>query len=201
MEQELAQHIASLRAFARSLCRDPVQAEDLTQETLMKAWANRARFELGTNLQAWLFTILRNQFYSNLRKRRLELEDSQRRNAAATDTAPAQLSRLDFDDFCRALHLLSAEQREAIVLVGAGGLSYGETAIVCRCAVGTVKSRVARGRAQLIELLEGAEPLPSIAASAPTVRELAAMLGSREYASRRKIAGVGRKPDLPLLSL
>ena len=193
MEEQLATHVASLRAFARSLCRDPVQAEDLTQETLLKAWANRARFELGTNLRAWLFTILRNQFYSDLRRRRIELEDSQRREIVTT-TPPEQQSKVDFDDFCRALHLLPPEQREAIVLIGAGGLSYEETAEMCQCAVGTVKSRVARARRQLSQLLEGAGPLPSVAASAPTVRELASALKTL----RVRVAGMDRGGMLAL---
>lgn len=157
---DLAEQLPSLRAFARSLARDAHLADDLTQETLMKAWAARDRFTEGTNLRAWLFTILRNVYYSQLRQRRREVEDIDGTYAARLAVGPAQEHAVAMTDFAAALATLPAEQREALVLVGAAGISYEEAAGICGCAVGTVKSRVNRARARLATLLgmeDGAE--------------------------------------------
>ena len=150
----LAEALPSLRAFARSLARDPVLADDLVQETMLKAWAARDSYTEGTNLRAWLFTILRNAYYSMLRKRRREVEDVDGALSARLAVAPQHGQSLALQDFAAALQKLPAEQREALVLVGAAGLSYEEAATVCDCAVGTVKSRINRARARLAELLE-----------------------------------------------
>jgi RNA polymerase sigma-70 factor (ECF subfamily) len=145
--------IPSLRAFAISLTNDPVRADDLVQDTILRAWSNAERFESGTNINAWLFTILRNLFHSEYRKQRREVEDADGSYAARLRTHPEQQAHLDFDDFRSALAKLSADHREALLLVGAEGLSYEEAAAVCGVAVGTIKSRVNRARARLAELL------------------------------------------------
>ncbi len=145
--------IPNLRAFAVSLCGNPDRADDLVQETLVKAWSNLSSFAEGTNLAAWLFTILRNIYYSEYRKRRREVADSDGAIAARLATAPAQSGHMDFLDFRAALQKLPADQREALILIGASGLSYEEAAGVCNCAVGTMKSRVNRARNRLVELL------------------------------------------------
>ncbi len=153
LKDELLAAIPSLRAFAMSLAGQPDRADDLVQETLMKAWANLARYEVGTNLRAWLFTILRNTFYSEHRKHRLEIEDADGHLAAGLSTPARQNDHMDFEDFRGALQQLAPDQREALILVGASGLSYEEAAEICGCAVGTIKSRVNRARVRLGELL------------------------------------------------
>jgi RNA polymerase sigma-70 factor (ECF subfamily) len=145
--------IPTLRAFAFSLCGNFDRADDLVQETLLKAWQNLDKFEEGTNLRAWLFTILRNSYFSELRKRRREVEDVDGKMTASLSVAPAQQSHLDMQDFRKALTLLPPDQREALVLVGAAGMSYEEAAGIAQCAVGTIKSRVNRARAKLTEML------------------------------------------------
>jgi RNA polymerase sigma-70 factor (ECF subfamily) len=145
--------IPSLRAFAIGLCGRTSQAEDLVQETLVKAWANLGSFQAGTNMNAWLYTILRNEFYSLFRKRRHEVNDADGQYAARLASRPTQESHLQFLDFRAALDRLAPDHREALILVGASGLSYEEAAAVCGCAIGTMKSRVNRARVRLAELL------------------------------------------------
>lgn len=145
----------SLRAFAISLTGNVERADDLVQDTMMRAWAGFASFTEGTNLKAWLFTILRNAFTSQFRKRRREVEDADGEYAATLVSPAGQESKAALDDMRDALAKLPAEQREAVLLVGASGFSYEETAEICGCAVGTVKSRVNRGRARLAELMYG----------------------------------------------
>jgi RNA polymerase sigma-70 factor (ECF subfamily) len=147
-----------LRAFALSLSGRADVADDLVQETVMKAWAKQADFRLGTNIQAWLVTILRNTFYSQMRKRGREVQDSEGTFTARLSVPPAQDGVMDLSDFRRALAELPDDQREALLLVGASGFSYEEAAAICGCAVGTVKSRVSRARSRLQEILgiEGA---------------------------------------------
>ena len=153
LRDQLLAAIPGLRAFAISLCGNPDRADDLVQDTLVKAWSHIDRFQPGTNLNAWLFTILRNSFFSDHRKRVREVEDADGAYAATLTSAPDQLSHLDFDDLRQALLKLPPEQREALLLVGAQGFSYEDAAAICGCAVGTVKSRVNRARARLAELL------------------------------------------------
>jgi RNA polymerase sigma-70 factor, ECF subfamily len=145
--------VPSLRAFAISLSGSVDRADDLVQDTLMRALSNIHRFEPGTNLHAWLFTILRNLFHSEYRKRRREVEDVDGAYAARLATRPEQGARLDFEDFRKALARLPMEQREALLLIGAASLSYEEAAQIMDCAIGTVKSRVNRARARLAHLL------------------------------------------------
>jgi RNA polymerase sigma-70 factor (ECF subfamily) len=149
--------IPQLRAFARTLAGDPTAADDLAQDALMKAWDARASFEIGTNMKAWTFMILRNQFYSEKRRswRQAQLDqETAERTLIAVDDPSAPLS---LDELRQGLAMLPAEQREALVLVGAGGFAYEEAAAICGCAVGTVKSRVSRARRALQSILERGE--------------------------------------------
>lgn len=158
LKSDLLAVIPNLRAFAVSLCGNPDRADDLVQETLVKAWTHLGSFVEGTNMPAWLFTILRNIYYSDYRKRRREVADSEGTIAARLATAPTQNGHMDFLDFREALQTLPADQREALVLIGASGLSYEEAAGICNCAVGTMKSRVNRARNRLTELLSIGSP-------------------------------------------
>jgi RNA polymerase sigma-70 factor, ECF subfamily len=145
--------VPSLRAFAMSLCGNIDRADDLVQETLLRAIANINLFEPGTNMSAWLFTILRNLFRSEYRKRRREVEDSDGRYADSLKSHPEQHGRVEFEELRAALDQLPPDQREALILVGASGFSYEEAAAICDCAVGTIKSRVNRARTRLAEQL------------------------------------------------
>jgi RNA polymerase sigma-70 factor, ECF subfamily len=167
--------IPSLRAFAVSLTGSSDRADDLVQETLMRAIANIHRFESGTNLNAWLFTILRNLFHSEYRKRKHEVEDADGSYAVRLSTPPEQNDRLNFEDLKRALAQVPVDQREALLLVSAEGLSYEEAAHVCGVVVGTVKSRVNRARARLAQILAldhesefGADPVVKAALQNPS---------------------------------
>jgi len=145
--------VPSLRAFAISLSGNVDRADDLVQETLLRAMANIDSFQEGTNLSAWLFTILRNLFRSEYRKRRREVEDTDGSYAESLKSHPEQQSRVEFEEFRTALATLPQDQREALLLVGASGFSYEEAAAICECAVGTIKSRVNRARTRLADLL------------------------------------------------
>jgi RNA polymerase sigma-70 factor, ECF subfamily len=149
----LLAEIPSLRAFALSLAGNSDRADDLVQDTLMKAWSSAASFMEGTNMRAWLFTIMRNTFFSQYRKARREIQDVDGEAASRLVTLPDQLAHLDLADFRFQLDRLPADQREALVLIGASGFSYEEAAEICGCAVGTIKSRVNRARHRLMELL------------------------------------------------
>jgi RNA polymerase sigma-70 factor (ECF subfamily) len=151
--KQLLEVMPSLRAFAISLCGNVDRADDLVQETLLRALANIDSFQVGTNMGAWLFTILRNHFRSEYRKRRREVEDSDGHYAEMLKAQPAQEGAIQYHEFREALTLLPHDQREAIVLVGASGFSYDEAANICGCAVGTIKSRVNRARTKLAELM------------------------------------------------
>ena len=157
---ELLELIPFLRAFARSLCGHQETADDLAQETLVKAWQARGSFAPGSNLKAWLFTILRNQFYSDRRRAWRQAPWDQEAAERIPGSTGEQAWAAELSDTARALASLSDEQREALILVGAGGFSYEDAAAICRCAVGTVKSRVARARRSLMAVLEGEDPLP-----------------------------------------
>ncbi len=152
-KSELIRHMPNLRAFAISLCGSAERADDYVQEALMKAWSNLDSYRPGTNMRAWLFTILRNAYYSELRKRRREVEDADDAMASRLASLPEQHGHMDMRDFRRALASLPEDQREALILIGASGFSYEEAAEICGCAVGTVKSRVNRARNRLAELL------------------------------------------------
>ena len=149
----LMKALPSLRAFAISLSGRAERADDLVQDTLMRAWANAESFQPGTNLNAWLFTILRNLFHSEYRKRRREVQDEDGVYASRLSVQASQDAHLDVQDLRLALEMLPPDQREALLLVGASGFSYEEAADICQCAVGTIKSRVNRARTKLSELL------------------------------------------------
>ncbi|MEQ8432697.1 MAG: sigma-70 family RNA polymerase sigma factor [Oceanicaulis sp.] len=159
--QELTAAIPYMRAFSRSLTGNEAAADDLTQDALVKAWRARERFRAGTNFRAWIFTIVRNQFYSDQRRSWRQAPWDEEK-AKRTLSGPQGLdSMMALDELRRALVELPDDQREAIVLVGAGGFAYEEAAQICGCAVGTIKSRVSRARKALAAMLEdGAEPLP-----------------------------------------
>jgi len=152
-KRELLATLPSLRAFAVSLSGRHDKADDLVQDTVMKAWAKQDSFQMGTNIKAWLFTILRNEFYSQMRKKGREVQDSEGAFTERLSVHPSQYGILDMADFKKALDTLPADQREAIVLIGASGFSYEEAAEICKCAVGTMKSRVSRARTRLQDLL------------------------------------------------
>jgi RNA polymerase sigma-70 factor (ECF subfamily) len=144
--------LPALRRFAVSLARDPTAGDDLVQDTLLRSWRARARFEPGTNFEAWTFTILRNVFYSNQRKRR-EVQDDDGSYTARLATLPSQGGRLDLQDVRAALDRLAPVMRESLVLVAIENLSYEEAAAVMNCQIGTVKSRVWRAREHLARML------------------------------------------------
>ncbi len=153
-QRDLVALIPHLRAFARTLCGDAAAADDLAQDATLKAWDARSSFQMGTNMKAWTFMILRNQFYSEKRRSwrqsQLDQESAERTLVAADDpAAPVAL-----DEMRLAMGMLPSEQREALILVGAGGFAYEEAADICGCAVGTVKSRVSRARRALHGILE-----------------------------------------------
>ena len=159
-KDQLGQVIPHLRAFGRSLSGSRDLADDLVQETLLKAWAARKRFQAGTNMRAWTFIILRNLFLSQMRRARFKGEWDEI-TASKMLAAPASQDRhVELTDMQRALLHLPQPQREALILVGAGGFAYEEAAEICGCAVGTIKSRVARGRVALEALLTDGK-LPS----------------------------------------
>jgi RNA polymerase sigma-70 factor, ECF subfamily len=145
--------LPGLRAFAVSLCGNVDRADDLVQETLLRAIANIHTFRPGTSLSAWMFTILRNQFWTEYRKRRREVEDVGDSYLLSLKSAPEQDGRLELEEFRDALAKLPDEQREALLLVGVSGFSYDEAAVICRTASGTIKSRVFRARIRLAALL------------------------------------------------
>jgi RNA polymerase sigma-70 factor (ECF subfamily) len=154
-KQALIAAIPRLRAFAISLCGRSTRADDLVQETLTRAWAKIDSFEPGSNMVAWLYTILRNEYYSDFRKMSREVGDPDGEFADKLATPAAQDGHMDFQDFQQAFRHLADYHREAIILVGASGLSYEDAAKICGCAVGTMKSRVSRARAILTQLLDG----------------------------------------------
>lgn len=165
---DLLKAVPSLRAFAISLTADVDKADDLVQETVVRALGAHDRFEAGSNLTAWLFTILRNQYYTAYRKRRREVEDPDGSHMARLVTAPPQEAWLEWADFLRAFQKLNANQREALILFVAEGLSLEEVAAVMGVALGTAKSRIIRARARLQELLNR-EPWEVVGPS-PVVR-------------------------------
>ena len=153
LRDDILASVPSLRAFAISLSGNGDRADDLVQETLLRALANIDSFQPGSNLPAWLFTILRNLFRSEYRKRRREVEDAEGRYADTLKSNPEQTGRVEFQEFRTALEKLPPDQREALILVGASGFSYEDAAAICGCAVGTIKSRVNRARTRLADLL------------------------------------------------
>lgn len=150
-KREMISHLPNLRAFAVSLIGSPDRADDLVQDAIMKAWAKQESYTPGTNMKAWLFTILRNEFYSQMRKKGREVQDSDGIFTEKLAVHPAQYGALDLLDFRKALDKLPDDQREALILVGASGFAYEEAAEICGCKTGTIKSRVNRARQRLQE--------------------------------------------------
>jgi RNA polymerase sigma-70 factor (ECF subfamily) len=153
VQQQMLALAPNLRAFAMSICGSADKADDLVQETMLRAITRIDSFQPGTNLGAWLTTILRNCFLSEIRKRRYEVEDADGEYAHALRAAPEQESALEFKEFRAALGEIPFNQREALLLVGAAGLSYEDTATICQATTGTIKSRINRARARLAALL------------------------------------------------
>jgi RNA polymerase sigma-70 factor (ECF subfamily) len=171
---EVVALIPTLRAFAWSLSHNASDSDDLVQETLIKAWSHRDRFEAGTNLRAWLFTILRNSYYTVVVRRRREVRDETGKYAASLTAAASQDWSVALHAMQAALMQLPHEHREALILIGGAGLTYEEAAEICGCALGTIKSRVNRARARLLKLMDadqasdafgGDGPEPSSSAS------------------------------------
>jgi RNA polymerase sigma-70 factor (ECF subfamily) len=166
--------IPDLRAFAFSLCGSRDQGDDLVQETLLRAWAHLADFQEGTNMAAWLFTILRNHFVNECRRRRRWVEDVDGQIAERVTTVPEQEGWAISTDLHYALTRLPVHQRDAVILVGAAGKTLEEAALICGCEIGTIKSRVHRGRARLAELMT---------ADAPSLDEDEAVGASQRHAA------------------
>jgi RNA polymerase sigma-70 factor, ECF subfamily len=154
---QLTALIPHIRAFSRMLAVNPSEADDLAQEALAKAWQARKSYAMGTNLKAWAFMIVRNQFYSEKRRSwrvaQLDPEVAERTLVANDDPTAA----LELNELRMALATLPVDQREALILIGAGGLSYDEAADICNCAVGTMKSRVSRARESLRQMVESGD--------------------------------------------
>jgi len=196
----LMPELPRLRAFARSLARDPDRADDLVQETLAKAWAHRGRFKEGTNLRAWLFTILRNTYYGELRSRRREVSDSDGHHAAQLTSPPAQLHHLELQSVAHAFEGLPPGQREALFLVGVSGSTYQEAASIGGCAVGTIKSRVFRARKTLLDKLIGPKlPIPPFPRATQLTRlEHRSADGKWERRSQSQSNSAPRRPEQSL---
>jgi len=153
VKADLISAVPNLRAFALALCGNADKADDLVQETLVRAYGSLSSLAEGTNLMAWLVTILRNAYYNEYVKRRREVADPEGVIAGQLVSPPAQNAHMDLLDFRAALQQLPPDQREALILIGASGFSYDEAGSICNCAAGTVKSRVSRARERLSDLL------------------------------------------------
>ena len=179
--KELIALIPQMRAFARSLCGDATAGDDLAQEALLKAWTANQSYQPGTNMKAWVFMIVRNQFFSDKRRSwrssQLDPETAERTLVAVTNAT----GTLELDELRRALQLLPDDQREALILVGAGGFSYEEVAEIADCAVGTIKSRVSRARDRIALILaEGSFEKDDL----PATHAMASILAQLAHASR-----------------
>jgi RNA polymerase sigma-70 factor (ECF subfamily) len=184
--QEMVALVPQMHTFARSLTRDGTRADDLVQEALARALANIDRFRPGTNLKAWLFTIVRNEHYSQLRRRKFEAHGVDTDSLPEPSVPPDHDGDLEVRDLNRALATLSPGQRTALILVSASGFSYEEAAKICGCAVGTIKSRVARARDTLMAILDGRTPQSAAADDEEVVSET---IPPARYARRH---GAGR---------
>ncbi|WEK43383.1 MAG: sigma-70 family RNA polymerase sigma factor [Candidatus Sphingomonas colombiensis] len=153
-KEMLAAGIPHLRAFARSLCGDRDNADDLAQEAMLKAWEGRGRFVAGTNFRAWIFTILRNHYFSQFRRKRFVGEWNDLVAERVLSAPASQGTAIELQDLMRAIQQIPPDQREAVILVAACGMSYEEAAAIAKVAVGTIKSRVSRGRAALEAIMD-----------------------------------------------
>lgn len=166
-KEQLVAIIPALRAFARGLCGNRELADDMAQDAMMRAWAARASYTPGTNFRAWIFMILRNNYYTTLRKNSRMVSWDPEVAERVLVAPPTQHAGIDVADVAAALQKLPSEQREVLMLIGANGLSYEEAAEIMGCAIGTIKSRLARGRVALSNLVNG----PSAATVLRTVAE------------------------------
>jgi RNA polymerase sigma-70 factor (ECF subfamily) len=184
-EAELISLVPHLRAFARTLSGNAAEGDDLAQETLAKALANRDRFEMGTNMKAWTFMILRNLFYSDKRRswRSTPLDPEVAERTLMTVDNPASV--VELDELRRALSMLPNEQREALILIGAAGLSYEEVSVIAGVAVGTIKSRVSRARDRLALIYAEGR---IIADHLPAHRAMTAILSQIDHLERARAA-------------
>lgn len=193
IKADLQALIPFLRAFAHSLCRHADFADDLAQDALLKAWRARDSYTPGTNLKAWVFTILRNEFYSSQRRAWRQIPWDQDAAEQRRDAEDQQLWSSELSDTVRALHCLADEQREALVLIAAGGFSYEDAAKICQCAVGTVKSRVSRARRNLIAILDD-QATPLAGSTSPGRNATYTLMAElEELTSRRR----GLRAELP----
>lgn len=161
ISNELLDHLSPLRAFAISLCGDRDYGDDLVQETLLKALGHLHSFKRGTNMRSWLFKILRNTYFSHLRRARREVPDRDGAIAASVATPSEQEPHLEMCELQRVIMCLKPEQRDALILIGAAGFSYEEASRIMGCSCGTVKSRVSRARNALSNLLNESDSVPS----------------------------------------
>ncbi|HMO75231.1 MAG TPA: sigma-70 family RNA polymerase sigma factor [Sphingopyxis sp.] len=181
----LAGVIPHLRAYGRSLCGNPDLADDLTQDTMVKAWASRERFEAGTSIKAWTFVILRNTFLSQMRRNKFVGDYDENAVERTLATPAAQEDSGGMADLQRGLMELPQDQREALILVSAGGLSYEEAAHICGCALGTMKSRVSRARSALEEIMARGQFSQTRAEAAPASEAIDAIMDSVETITAR----------------
>jgi RNA polymerase sigma-70 factor (ECF subfamily) len=159
-ERELVALIPFLRALAGLLCGKRAIAEDMAQETLTRAWRSRDSFDPGTNIKAWLFTILRNLVYSHSRRAWRELQWDETLGETIPAPPREQESALELSDTARALSRLKLSQREALILVSVCGFTQNDAAKICGVPCGTIKSRATRARAKLLSLLDGDSSMP-----------------------------------------
>ena len=181
----LAGVIPHLRAYGRSLSGNPDLADDLTQDTMVKAWASRDRFEAGTSIKAWTFVILRNTFLSQMRRNKFVGDYDETTIERTLSTPASQEDSGEMADLQRGLMELPQDQREALILVGAGGMSYEEAASICGCALGTMKSRVSRARTALEEIMAQGQFSQKRAEAAPASEAMAAIMDSVETIAAR----------------
>jgi len=154
---EMTASLPALRSFARSLCRQSDMAEDLVQETMVRAWSSRHTFLPGSNFRPWLFTILRNQFYNAVRKRNRLVTWEPEAAERLLVQEPEQEARIHLEDVEGALSQLPRSQREMLLLIAGAGMTYEEAALAADCKLGTVKSRINRGRAAIRAIIDGGE--------------------------------------------
>ncbi|PZQ24679.1 MAG: RNA polymerase subunit sigma-70 [Sphingopyxis macrogoltabida] len=185
----LAGVIPHLRAYGRSLSGNPDLADDLTQDTMVKAWASRDRFERGTSIKAWTFVILRNTFLSQMRRNKFRGEYDEVAVEKTLATPASQEDTGEMADLQRGLMELPQDQREALILVGAGGMSYEEAAQICDCALGTMKSRVSRARTALEEIMARGQFSQKRADAVPASEAMDAIMDSVEVIAARRGAG------------
>lgn len=191
---ELTAAIPHLRAYGRNLTGDPDRADDLVQDTMLKAWGSRDRFAAGTSMKAWTFVILRNAFLSQMRRQKFHGDYDETAAERQLVAAPLQEEATHVADIQRALLELSADQREALILVGAGGMSYEEAARICDVAVGTMKSRVSRARSALEAILASGRLAQPRAAMPPPGEAMAAIMGRVDMLSLRANAPDATEP-------